>query len=78
MNNNRVKYQDYLIVAHPFQLKEREEWTLDIEIEHHFGSGVKCCSFSAGNTFKTKEEAMKHCFLFGKKIIDGEIKDLSI
>ena len=67
---NKVIYRSCEIESRSRQLVESGKWTLDIEITHHYGSGVKCQQFSAANTYQTKEEAMQHCFYFGKKMID--------
>jgi len=66
---NKVIYHGCEIQAQSRQL-DTGTWTLNIEITHHYGSGVKCQQFSASNTYQTREEAVKHCFLFGKKMID--------
>jgi hypothetical protein len=34
--------------------------------------------FSASNTFKTKEEAIAHCYNFGKEIIDGKYENCTL
>jgi hypothetical protein len=34
--------------------------------------------FSAGNTFKTEEEAVSHCINFGKNIIDGQSSSCTV
>jgi hypothetical protein len=42
-----------------------------------FGAGIAEKPYIGGNQFDSKEEAISKCFLFGKKIIDGEFEDLT-
>ena len=34
--------------------------------------------FSDSNTFAKEEEAIEQCFVFGKKIIDGQIENCTV
>ncbi|MDP8211664.1 MAG: helix-turn-helix domain-containing protein [Candidatus Zapsychrus exili] len=70
---DRVRYEDFEIEASPYQLADSKKWTININIWKFSSDGAKCTPYSAKNTYDTKEEAMKNCFIFGKKIIDGEI-----
>ena len=73
-----LSYKGYEIRATPLQLPETREWTLDIEIVRHTGDAVNLRSFRARNKFRTQEEAIVRCFVFGKKIIDGKVKGLTV
>ncbi len=73
-----LPYKGYEIRATPLQLPESGEWTLDIEIVRHTGDAVNLRSFSAQNEFWTREEAIVRCFAFGRRIIDGKVKDLTV
>jgi len=73
-----IEYNGYEIQASPYQLAESKRWTVNIYILKHRGSHTTSRNFSSSNTFLTKEEAVKHCFAFGMKIIDDKIKGFSV
>ena len=73
-----VFYKDYRIQAAPYKLADSEEFTVNISIWHDIGSAINMRNFSAANTFKTKEEAIKHCIRFGRQIIDGKFEDCTV
>jgi hypothetical protein len=75
---DRLKYKGYIIKAKPYQLAKDKSWTININIERHTGSAVTVRNFSAANTFPTEEEAIQHCFIFGKQIIDGKAEGCSV
>lgn len=70
---DRIRYKEFEIEAAPYQLADSKKWTIQVNLWEHAGDGSKCTPYYASNTFESKEEAIKHCFIFGKKIIDGEI-----
>jgi len=70
---DRVRYKGLEIEASPYQLADSKKWTVQVNIWEHTGNGSKFTPYHASNTFESKEEAMKYSFIFGKKIIDGEI-----
>ncbi len=73
-----LQYKGYEIRATPLQLPESREWTLDIEIVRHTGDAVNLRSFTAQNRFRTQEEAIARCFVFGKRIIDGKVQGRTV
>lgn len=73
-----VPYREYLIEAKPYQLADSGEWTINIDIWLRHGNQDKKKNFSAGNSFKTKDEAIQHCIHFGKQVIDDEIDNCSV
>jgi hypothetical protein len=75
---NKVSYQGFIIEAVPHQLAESKEWTLNINIFKDTGSQTTVRPFSTRNTFDTKEEAIQHCFNFGRQIIDGKIPNCTV
>jgi len=74
----KITYKGYLIEAAPYQLAESGEWTMQVNIYRDRGSQISEKPFSAKNRFKTKEEAIPHCFEFGKQIIDGKIENCNV
>jgi hypothetical protein len=70
----KMEYGGYEIVAQPHQLAHDGTWSLNIKIREHLKSGIKSRHYSTNNKFATQEEALERCFLYGKKIIDGDIK----
>ena len=75
---DRIVYKGYQIEAVPFQLAESGEWTVNIHILRDKGYEINVRSYSAGNRFKSEDEAIRHCLDFGKRIIDGQIENLSV
>ena len=73
-----IYYNGYTIIANPEQLIEKNQWTVNIAIQKHHGDRTTDKLFSASNTFTTKEEAIDHCLNFGKKIIDGDVKNCTV
>ncbi len=70
-------YQGFDIVPVSKQLRDTGEWTLEIQVWRH-GHESKARKFSAGNSFPTRDEAVRQCFIYGKHIIDGEIPGFSV
>lgn len=70
---DRMRYKDFEIEASPYQLADSKKWTININMWKHSLEGSVCTPYNAKNTYDSKDEAMKNCFIFGKKIIDGEI-----
>jgi hypothetical protein len=75
---NRIIYKGYQIEPIPYQLAESGEWTMNIHILRDRGNEIRVRPFFARNRFKTEEEAIEHCFYFGKQIIDGQIENCSV
>jgi len=75
---SELQYKGYVIIAHPEQLVENNEWTVEILIEKTRGGSVSDKPFSESNTFQSKEKATERCFNFGKQIIDGQVKNCSV
>lgn len=75
---DRTSYKGYEIKAVPYQLADSEEWTVNIVILKHRGGQVASREFSASNTFKSRDEAVKHCFAFGGQIIDGKSENSTV
>ena len=71
-------YKGYEIHAAPYQLADSGEWTINIHIFHDRGDEIRTRPFSAGNSFKTRDEAVAHCFNFGKLIIDGKSENCTV
>ena len=75
---NSVSYKGYDITPTPMQLRENKEWTTSVTIAKDRGNSVTSRQFSASNTFKTEDEAIKHSILFAQQVIDGIFTDLSV
>lgn len=70
--NKIFTYRDHDIEARLDHLKTGK-WTTKIYIYSNEGENTVTTEYFAANQFDTEEEAVKHCFLFGKKIIGGKI-----
>ena len=71
-------YKGYLIRAAPYRLADSGEFTMNISILHDTGDAVNIRNFSAGNTFKTEQEAIHHCIEFGRQVVDGKIENCTV
>lgn len=75
---NGIPYKGYTIRPAPHQLADTGEWSLELSIGKDKGSEYVQRPFSAGNTFKSEEEAIEHCVNFGKQIIDGKAENCTV
>jgi|CXWL01.1.fsa_nt_gi hypothetical protein len=75
---DRTSYKGYEIKAVPDQLADSQEWTVNIVILKHRGGQVASRQFSASHAFKTRQEAIQHCFAFGQQIIDGKSENCTV
>jgi len=73
-----LPYKGYIIDAIPYQPAETKKWNINISIRHDTGDAVNFKNFSAANSLESKEEAIQHCFEFGRRIIDGEIENCTV
>lgn len=73
-----VQYKGFEIQASPYQLADSGEWKVNLRIFRHRESESRSRNFSAGNSYKTREEAIAHCFQYGKQIIDGQSANCSV
>lgn len=67
-------YRGFTIYPAPALSLEGDTWTVDLSIRR----GAKVKSFKTPYAFGTKGEAVFHCINFGKKIIDGDVEDVTI
>lgn len=72
------QYKGYEIRPTPLKLAEGKGWNHELYISKDRGSKVAERKFSTATTFATVGVAIKHGFLFGQQIIDGEIPDCSV
>lgn len=75
---DRIRYKEFEIEATTYQLKEPKGWSLSILVWKHSGSKSVSRAFIGSNIYVSKEEAIEHCFNFGKKIIDGDAENCSV
>lgn len=73
-----ISYQGFIIEPCPYKLTDDKGWSLHITIRKQNLAYSNIRHFSAQNTFKTREEAFKNGYVFGKQIIDGEYPGLSV
>ena len=81
MKNNEKQYKGYIISAQPYQLQDSRRWRPKITIYRHPSSNIDTVFqpfTDTENTCESEVEAIKHCFILGAKIIDGEIEGCSI
>lgn len=78
MENKMKLYKGFIICPQPQKLAKTKEWTTRIFIEKYRNGKVTVRPFFAGNTFKSKEEAIQHCINFGMHIVDGTLDGCSV
>ncbi len=76
--SDRIENKGVDISAGPHKLADGECWKIHTNIERHTGGGVLIRPFSAADAFDTRDEAVRHCLQFGRRIIDGEEPDLTV
>ncbi|TKB63528.1 MAG: hypothetical protein E8D48_04480 [Nitrospira sp.] len=73
-----IQYKGFEIQAAPYQLDDSGEWQVNLHIFRHREHESRSRKFSAGSSYKTREEAMANCFQFGKQIIDGQLPTCTV
>lgn len=70
-------YKGFEVEAVPSQLRSGE-WTVKIHLSVERDGSTLSRTCDALETFTTREEAIRHCFGFGKQVIDGQVKEFSL
>ena len=71
-----IKYRDYRIDPRPMKL-DAGGWNTSVQICRDTGSEMIFRPYSAKNVWPTEEEAIQQYAEFGRRIIDGEVPDLT-
>ena len=74
---NVVPYKGFAIEVRTFQVRGSGRWTLDLLIGR-IGKGRSLRAFSGPDTFPTEQDAVAACCEFGRRIIDGKVRDYSV
>ncbi len=69
-----ASYKGFAITARTFQIRGSGRWTLDLLIGRH----GYLRAFSGPRTYRTEESAITGCCEFGRRIIDGRVRDCSV
>ena len=73
----RISYKDYEVHAASLLLPSGE-WSLEVQITVQRGDEIHTKPFTGSDTFFSEVEAIRHGLDFGKRIIDGKVKDHSV
>ncbi len=73
----RMSYKDYEVHAASLLLPSGE-WSLEVHITAQRDDGIQTKPFTGSATFFSEVEAIQRCLDFGKRIIDGKVKDSSV
>ena len=73
-----MTYKGYRIDAAPYLMAGSVHWRMKVQISKTMTEGEAGKSFFAQNTFGTRNEAARHCFDFGKEIIDGRYAKITL
>ena len=71
---NPVSYKGFAITARTFQIRGSGRWTLDLLIGRH----GHLRAFSGPGTYPTEASAITGCNEFGRRIIDGRVRECSV
>jgi hypothetical protein len=71
---NVVSYKGFAITARTFQIRGSGRWTLELLIGRH----GDLRAFSGPGTYPTEESAITGCCEFGRRIIDGRVREYSV
>ena len=71
---NPVLYKGFAITARTFQIRGSGRWTLDLLIGRHTGLRA----FSGPRTYPTEESAITGCCEFGRRVIDGLVRNCAV
>ena len=74
--DQELQYKGYTIKATPNLLSETNRWSIEIMISKDRPGGAVDQQFDAGQTCPTEQEAVSHCLIFGRQIIDGKHPNL--
>lgn len=72
-----MTYKGFEIEAAPSRLRSGE-WTVKVHISIKRDGNTLSRTCDALDTFSTREEATHYCFDFGRKVIDGQVKEISL
>ena len=75
---DEISYEGYVIKSIPGELTPSSGWKVYIKIWRETADEQNHKSFFVAESFVTREDAFAHGFNFGKQIIDGEAKGLSV
>jgi hypothetical protein len=71
---NAVSYKGFAITPRTFQVRGSGRWTLDLLIGRQWGLRA----FSGPRTYPTEESAITGCCEFGRRIIDGLVRNCAV
>lgn len=69
-----LTYRDFTITPRCFQIRGSARWTLDLLIARR----SKIRAFSGPTTFPTEQAAIRGCLAFGRRIIEGRVRNCSV
>jgi hypothetical protein len=69
-----MSYKGFAIEARTFQIRGSARWTLDLLISRHGALRA----FSGPTTYTSEAAAIAGCHEFGRDIIDGRVRDMSV
>lgn len=76
---DEVTYKGYVIMPEPMKLQEPGFWTINLSIARHTGEAVRAGKFyGTKQPCKNRQEAIRHCHTYGKRIIDGQVANCSV
>jgi len=73
---DEITYKGFIVEAAP-ELHDGQ-WSTNICIRINHLEGPSGRNFSTNNTNTAREDAVAHCFQFGRDVIDGRVEGLTV
>ena len=70
----KLAYLDYEIEPQPSRAPDSNEWTVSVKLWRNHHGELSSQLVSMSNKFASREDAVRHGFVFGQKVIDGDIQ----
>jgi hypothetical protein len=67
-------YKDFTLYPRPVQHRDDNSWSTAV----HIMRGPNVQAISVRNTWPSEEEALRRCLELGRRIIDGELPDITV
>ena len=74
MSKESMQYEEFTITARPRQTEGSGTWSALLTISRGSGEDFESWLVSAGDVYKSRQEAVESCFDFARDLIDREMK----
>ena len=74
MSTDSMTHGGYTVTAEPRPVEDGGTWSAIITISRGSGEDRESWLLSAGDTYESRETAIRRCFDFAREVIDREMK----